>query len=142
MLVLSWSTRAHTHTHTHTHTTPHHTHARTHTHNRNVYVVVKLYADGIRTGYNCFRNFLSPRRVLKGGDLSPCDTGHHTYTAVCGESLRVQRVNSLTVCSLVVRTRSNVQQFSVLPTQSIYVFCVDLTTKRLFPYTALTGWFL
>jgi len=36
----------------------------------------------------------------------------------------------------------NIQQFYVLPTQCIYVFCVDLRTKRLFPYTALTDWFL
>ena len=36
----------------------------------------------------------------------------------------------------------NIQQFYVLPTQCIYVFCVDLRTQRLFPYTALTDWFL
>ena len=35
-------------------------------------------------------------------------------------------------------TRFNVQQFYVLPTQCIYVFCVVL---RLFSYTALTDWF-
>ena len=34
----------------------------------------------------------------------------------------------------------NIQQFYVLPTQCIYVFCVDLRTYLpLFPYTALTG---
>jgi len=100
----------------------------THRHSRSVYVV-KLYSDGIRTGYNCFRNFLSPRRELKGRDLSYRDTGHYTYLIVCGESLRVQRVNSLTVCSLLVRTCYNIQQFYVLPTQCIYVFCVDLRTN-------------
>jgi len=37
----------------------------------------------------------------------------------------------------------NIQQFYVLPTQCIYVFCVDLRKKqRLFLYTALTDWFL
>jgi len=37
----------------------------------------------------------------------------------------------------------NIHQFYVLPTQCIYVFCVDLRKKqRLFPYTTLTGWFL
>jgi len=37
----------------------------------------------------------------------------------------------------------NIQQFYVLPTQCIYVFCVDMRTKqRLFPYTTLTDWFL
>jgi hypothetical protein len=36
----------------------------------------------------------------------------------------------------------NIQQFYVLPTQCIYVFCVDVRKKWLFPYTALTDWFL
>ena len=36
----------------------------------------------------------------------------------------------------------NIQQFYVLPAQSVYVFCVDLRTNRLIPYRALTGWFL
>jgi len=37
----------------------------------------------------------------------------------------------------------NIQQFYVLTTQYIYVFCVDLKKKqRLFPYAALTEWFL
>jgi len=35
----------------------------------------------------------------------------------------------------------NIQQFYVLPTQFIYVFCVDLRTNSdYFPYTALTFW--
>jgi hypothetical protein len=34
-------------------------------------------------------------------------------------------------------------KFCFLPTQFIYVFCVDLrTNKHLFPYTTLTDWFL
>ena len=113
----------------------------THKHSRNVHVV-KLYADSIRTKYICFPNFLSPRRELKEGDLSHCDTGHHTYTTVCGESLRVQWVNSLTVCSLVVRTCSNIQQFYVLPTVYLCVLCGSENKQRLFPYTALTDWFV
>ena len=36
----------------------------------------------------------------------------------------------------------NTQQFYVLPTQCIYVICVDLRTNWLFPYTELTDWFL
>ena len=37
----------------------------------------------------------------------------------------------------------NIQQFYVLPTQCIYVFCVDFRKKQpLFPHTALTDWFL
>jgi len=36
----------------------------------------------------------------------------------------------------------NIQRFYVLPTQCIYVFCVDLRTKeRLFPYAALSDRF-
>jgi len=37
----------------------------------------------------------------------------------------------------------NIQQLYVLPTQCIYVFCVDLRKKQqLFPYTNLADWFL
>ena len=35
----------------------------------------------------------------------------------------------------------NIKQLYVLPTQCIYVFCMDLRTNRLFPYTALTDWY-
>jgi len=37
----------------------------------------------------------------------------------------------------------NIQQFYVLPSQFIYVFCVELRkNQQLFPYTTLTDWFL
>jgi len=37
----------------------------------------------------------------------------------------------------------DIQQFYVLPTLCIYVFCVDLRTNSdFFPYTTLTDWFL
>jgi len=38
----------------------------------------------------------------------------------------------------------NIQQFYVLPTHCLYVFCLDLRTnkQRLFTYTELTDWFL
>ena len=36
----------------------------------------------------------------------------------------------------------NIQQFYILPTQCIYMFCTDLRTNQLFLYTALTDWFL
>ena len=35
----------------------------------------------------------------------------------------------------------NIQQFYVLSTHCIYVFCVDLRTNKLFSYTTLTDWF-
>jgi len=35
----------------------------------------------------------------------------------------------------------NIQQFYVLPTQCIYVFCVDLRTEIFFPYSTLTGFY-
>jgi len=39
-------------------------------------------------------------------------------------------------------TRCNVEKLYVLPTQCIYVFCVDLRTNSdYFPITALTDWF-
>ena len=36
----------------------------------------------------------------------------------------------------------NIQQFHVLPTQCIYVLCGSENKQRLFPYTALTDWFV
>jgi hypothetical protein len=37
----------------------------------------------------------------------------------------------------------NIQQFYVQPTHCIYVFRVDLENKQqVFPYTALSDWFL
>jgi len=46
-------------------------------------------------------------------------------------------------CILTMYRQFNIQQFYVLPTQCIYVFCVDLRTKQpLFPYTTLTDCFL
>ena len=36
----------------------------------------------------------------------------------------------------------NIQQFYTLPTHCIYVFCVSQNKQRLFPYTAMTDWFL
>jgi hypothetical protein len=35
-----------------------------------------------------------------------------------------------------------IQQFCVLPTQFIYVLCGSENKQRLFPYTALTDFFL
>ena len=38
--------------------------------------------------------------------------------------------------------RFNIKRFYVLPTQCIYVFCVDLRTNSdYFPYRALSDWF-
>jgi len=34
-----------------------------------------------------------------------------------------------------------IQQFYVLPTEFIYVFCVYLRRKRLFPFKTLNDWF-
>jgi len=39
-------------------------------------------------------------------------------------------------------TRFNIHKLYILPTQCIYVFCVDLRTNRLFPYTVITDLFL
>jgi hypothetical protein len=39
-------------------------------------------------------------------------------------------------------TRFNIQQFYVLPTQCIYVLCGSQNKQPLFPYTALTDWFV
>ena len=48
-------------------------------------------------------------------------------------------VKLVTVCAM----SFSVPKLYVLPTPCIYVFCVDLRIKqRLFPYTALTDWFV
>jgi len=59
---------------------------------------------------------------------------------VFGEiSMSVLQSSLVTICT----TRFNIQKFYVLPTQRIYMFCSGSQNKeRLFPYTALTGWFL
>jgi len=52
------------------------------------------------------------------------------------------RFNLLKPGGYYVYHQFNIQQFYVLPTQCIYVFCLDPRTNRLFPYTALTDWIL
>jgi len=36
----------------------------------------------------------------------------------------------------------DIQQFYILPTECIYILCGSENKQRLFPYTALTDWFL
>jgi len=44
---------------------------------------------------------------------------------------------------IVQTTMFNIEQFYVLPTQCLYMFCMDLRTKqRSFPYKALMDWIL
>jgi hypothetical protein len=60
--------------------------------------------------------------------------------AVCSQ-IHTKHIN--TPCRQNAQFLVNVQQFYVLPTQCICVFCVDFRKKqRLFPYTALTDWFV
>jgi hypothetical protein len=61
-----------------------------------------------------------------------------TLVASTGETAQIEISCEVTVCT----ARFNIQQFYVLPTQCIYVFCMDLRTNRLFPCTTLTRWFL
>jgi len=65
---------------------------------------------------------------------------HRRMQAIYGD----QCVDVSTVRRWVRRYQQiNTQQFHVLPTQCIYVFCMDLRKKHpLFPYTALTDWIL
>ena len=57
--------------------------------------------------------------------------------------LLLKVINSLKPSGYYMYHQVNIQQFYVLTTQYIYVFCVDLKKKqRLFPYAALTEWFL
>ena len=39
-------------------------------------------------------------------------------------------------------TRFNIQNFYILPTVYLCVLCVSENKQRLFPYTALTDWFV
>jgi len=50
--------------------------------------------------------------------------------------------NSVSAVDTVSSTRFNIQQLQVLPTQFIYVLCGSENKQRLFPYTALTDWFV
>ena len=55
----------------------------------------------------------------------------------------ITEINPLQPSGHYMYRQFNIQQFYVLPTQYIYVFCVDLRKKQLLlPYTALTDWFL
>ena len=63
------------------------------------------------------------------------------YTTLTDWFLK-QRFNPLQPSGHYTYSQFNIQEFYVLPTQCIYVFCVDLRKKRLFPYTTLTDWFL
>jgi len=52
-------------------------------------------------------------------------------------------INSAKTSGYYLYHQFNIQQFYVLPTQCIYVFCVDLRTiSDIFPYTTLIDWFL
>jgi hypothetical protein len=39
-------------------------------------------------------------------------------------------------------TRFNIQKLYDLSTKYIFILCMDVNKQRLFPYTALTDWFL
>jgi hypothetical protein len=83
--------------------------------------------------------------------------GKGTTTPVCG-SQHVSAPNTIFLRTIALvsrskvrlrkrwsntRARLNIQKFYVLPTQWIYVFCMDRrTTAIIFPCTALNDWFL
>jgi len=63
----------------------------------------------------------------------------------------MRKINKFVLCLLTFKAlvvtvctdRLNIKKFYVLPTLCIYVFWLDLKTKqRLFPYTAITDWFV
>ena len=69
------------------------------------------------------------------GQLYHTESDQHIASVVAFFTATWSFIDQLvTICT----TTFNIRQFYVLPTQCIYVFCVDLRTKRLFPYTALT----
>ena len=51
------------------------------------------------------------------------------YTARYGLDLRVMYINSSKPSGHYMDHQFNIQQFYVLPTQCVYVFCVDLRTN-------------
>jgi len=69
------------------------------------------------------------------------DASLNTSTS-CAMKYCVLNGNPLQLSGHSMYRQFNIQQFYVLPTQCIYVFCVGLRKKQqLFPYTALTDWF-
>jgi len=48
-----------------------------------------------------------------------------TLIATTGEMAQIELLCAVTICT----ARFNIQQFHVLPTRCIYVFCVDLRTN-------------
>jgi hypothetical protein len=62
-----------------------------------------------------------------------------TLIATTGKMAQIEILFAVIICT----ARFNIHQFYLMPTQCVYVFCVDLENKqRLFPYTALTDWIL
>jgi len=51
-------------------------------------------------------------------------------------------INSLQASGHYMYRQFNTHKFYVLPTQCICVLCGSENKQRLFPYTALTDWFL
>ena len=64
------------------------------------------------------------------------------FTARYGLDLRVMYINTSKPSGHYMYRQFNIQQFYVLPTQCIYVLCGSENKQQLFPYTALTDWFL
>jgi len=56
--------------------------------------------------------------------------------------LRVMYINPSKPSGHYMYHQFNIQQFYVLPTQSIYVLCGSQNKQRLFLYASLTDWFL
>ena len=74
-------------------------------------------------------NYLMPAGRLTVGLKLSCRTARSFELMVC--SVRALRLNG-TLCSPVVTImyrQFNIQQFYALPTQCVYVFCVDLRTN-------------
>ena len=60
------------------------------------------------------------------------------FTARYGLNLRLMYINPSKLSGHYMYYQFNIQQFHVLPTQCIYVFCVNLRTNRKY-FPILTG---
>ena len=100
----------------------------------------------------------SPQDATVLGDQSRCYTEHRYMGGVLhmkpswlpgsigGKNLifvgRMVKINPLKPSGQYMYSQFNIQQFYVFPTVYLCVLCGSENKQRLFPYTALTDWFL
>jgi hypothetical protein len=93
----------------------------------NYYISSCLTSRGVKTCITLYTKF-HVITSYKHGD-SACHRKHVTNLKYSGHEVVTFIVNPLQPVATVRTARFNIQQFYVLPTQCVYVFCVDLGTN-------------